>query len=103
MRQRLDGPRAVGVHGDELVDPGDLEDAPQIGAGPGEGVRLRAEALVDDLRLTVADTGSWKTPRPERDTHRGRGITLMRAMMREVTITPGPAGTTADMHTRIAR
>jgi anti-sigma regulatory factor (Ser/Thr protein kinase) len=70
---------------------------------PGDGVRLRAEALVDDLRLTVADTGSWKTPRPERDTHRGRGITLMRAMMREVTITPGPAGTTADMHTRIAR
>ncbi|MER6693154.1 SpoIIE family protein phosphatase [Streptomyces minutiscleroticus] len=69
---------------------------------PGETIRLRAEALVHDLRLTVADTGRWKTPQPELNTHRGRGVGLMRAVMQKVTITPGPSGTTVDMHTRIA-
>ncbi|MEW1873093.1 SpoIIE family protein phosphatase [Streptomyces caelestis] len=69
---------------------------------PGDTVRLRAEALVDDLRLTVADTGRWKTPQPEANTHRGRGVALMRALMHQVTITSGAAGTTVDMHTRIA-
>lgn len=69
---------------------------------PGEAVRLRAEALVDNLRLTVADSGRWKTPQPELNTHRGRGVTLMRAMMQQVTITPGPSGTTVDMQMRIA-
>ncbi|WP_461110289.1 SpoIIE family protein phosphatase [Streptomyces calidiresistens] len=69
---------------------------------PGEIVRLRAEAFVDDLRVTIADTGHWKTPQPELNTHRGRGVTLMRALMQQVTITPGPSGTTVDMHLRIA-
>ncbi|MFF5029828.1 SpoIIE family protein phosphatase [Streptomyces collinus] len=69
---------------------------------PGQAVRLRAEALVDHLRLTVADSGLWKAPQPERNTHRGRGITLMRAMMEQVTITPGPSGTTVDMQMRIS-
>lgn len=69
---------------------------------PGESVRLRAEALVDDLRLTVADSGRWKAPEPELNAHRGRGVALMRALMQQVTITPGPSGTTVDMHMRIA-
>ncbi|TDT29201.1 PAS domain S-box-containing protein [Streptomyces sp. BK208] len=69
---------------------------------PGETIHLRAEALVDDLRLTVADSGRWKTPRPEKNAHRGRGVKLMRALMQHVTITPGPSGTVVDMHTRIA-
>ncbi|MFF4968440.1 SpoIIE family protein phosphatase [Streptomyces sp. NPDC001037] len=68
----------------------------------GEGVRLRAEALADILRLTVADSGRWKTPQPELNPHRGRGVALMRAMMQQVTISPGPAGTTVDMQMRIA-
>ncbi|ETK30917.1 SpoIIE family protein phosphatase, partial [Microbispora sp. ATCC PTA-5024] len=70
---------------------------------PGETVRLRAEAFVDVLRLTVADTGRWKSPQPEANPHRGRGVALMRALMQQVTITPSPYGTTVDMHTRIAR
>ncbi|WP_240468422.1 SpoIIE family protein phosphatase [Streptomyces dangxiongensis] len=69
---------------------------------PGEAVRLRAEALVDNLRLTVADSGRWKVPQPELNAHRGRGVALMRAMMQQVTITPGPSGTTVDMQMRIA-
>jgi PAS domain S-box-containing protein len=67
---------------------------------PGGSVRLRAEAYVDELHLTVADSGRWKTPEPNPD--RGRGMNLMRAMMQRVTITPGPAGTVVDMHARIA-
>ncbi|MGI5478783.1 SpoIIE family protein phosphatase [Streptomyces lavendofoliae] len=69
---------------------------------PGDTVRLRAEAFVHDLRLTVTDTGRWKTPQPELNSHRGRGVTLMRSLMQQVTITPGSAGTIVDMHTRIA-
>jgi anti-sigma regulatory factor (Ser/Thr protein kinase) len=69
---------------------------------PGDFIHLRAEALVDNLRLTVADTGRWKPPQPEANAHRGRGLALMRAMMQQVTVTPGPSGTTVDMHTRIA-
>ncbi|MBP2337585.1 PAS domain S-box-containing protein [Saccharothrix coeruleofusca] len=66
-------------------------------------VRLRVEAAVDDLRLTVADNGRWKTPRPQDNPHRGRGVALMRATMRHVTITPGPVGTVVDMRMRIPR
>ncbi|MDT9682420.1 SpoIIE family protein phosphatase [Streptomyces sp. TRM76323] len=69
---------------------------------PGDTVRLRAEAFVHGLHLTVTDTGRWKTPQPELNAHRGRGVTLMRSLMQQVTITPGPIGTIVDMHTRIA-
>ncbi|MEU7501446.1 SpoIIE family protein phosphatase [Streptomyces griseofuscus] len=69
---------------------------------PGQSVRLRAEAFVDNLHLTVADSGRWKVPQPELNAHRGRGVALMRAMMQHVTITPGPSGTTVDMQMRIA-
>ncbi|MFK3731713.1 SpoIIE family protein phosphatase [Streptomyces sp. NPDC088090] len=69
---------------------------------PGGAVRLRAEALGGELRLSVRDTGRWKLPDPVSHPHRGRGVTLMRALMQQVTLTPGPAGTTVDMRTRIA-
>lgn len=70
---------------------------------PGGPVRLGAEARFDALRLTIADSGRWKAPRPGIDGHRGRGVALMRALMQQVTITSGPTGTTVDMYTRIAR
>lgn len=70
---------------------------------PGEAVRLSVEAFADRLRLTVADSGRWKVPRPEPHANRGRGVALMRAMMEQVTIAPGPHGTTVDMQMRIAR
>ncbi|MGP2439293.1 SpoIIE family protein phosphatase [Streptomyces sp. JW3] len=69
---------------------------------PGDTVRLRAEARGGALRVTVADTGRWRTPRPELHPHRGRGVALMRALMQHVTITSGATGTTVDMRTRIA-
>ncbi|MFF9408129.1 SpoIIE family protein phosphatase [Streptomyces anandii] len=69
---------------------------------PGAPVYFRAEASVGKLHLTIADSGRWKTPQPERNAHRGRGMGLMHALMHQVTVTPGPGGTTVDMHTRIA-
>ncbi|MFK0194887.1 SpoIIE family protein phosphatase [Kitasatospora sp. NPDC090308] len=69
---------------------------------PGDTVYFRAEAFVDNLHLTIVDTGRWKPPQPEHNTHRGRGMGLMRALMQHVSVNPGPAGTTVDMHTRIA-
>jgi PAS domain S-box-containing protein len=68
---------------------------------PGATIHLRAESFVDRLRLTVTDTGRWKTPQPEANTHRGRGTSLMHALMEQVTITPGSSGTVVDMYTRI--
>jgi PAS domain S-box-containing protein len=65
-------------------------------------VSLRATAVADRLHLTVVDTGSWKPPQSDPDSHRGRGIMLMRALMQDVTIEPGETGTTIHMHTRIA-
>ncbi|MFF5497655.1 SpoIIE family protein phosphatase [Streptomyces aquilus] len=69
---------------------------------PGAPVRLRAEALADEVRLTVVDSGRWKRPQPELNPLRGRGVMLMRALMHQVTITPGSGGTTVEMQTRIA-
>ena len=69
----------------------------------GGTVSLRATALGDCVHLVVADTGVWKTPRPDVDITRGRGVMLMKALMQNVTIAPGSAGTTVDMYTRTRR
>ena len=68
---------------------------------PGAGIRLRAEATVTRLRVTVTDTGSWRAARPSPDPLRGHGIALMRALMEHVTIEAGVAGTTVDMEVAI--
>jgi anti-sigma regulatory factor (Ser/Thr protein kinase) len=65
-------------------------------------IRLHAMTLGDSLLVTVADAGSWKTPQPTANPHRGRGITLMRALMHDVSISPGVAGTKVEMQMRIA-
>ena len=64
-------------------------------------IRLDATALVDEVQLTIADSGSWKTPQPDANAHRGRGITLMRGLMRDVTIDPDTVGTTVHLSARI--
>ncbi|WP_045744441.1 SpoIIE family protein phosphatase [Actinoplanes rectilineatus] len=64
-------------------------------------IRLHAFATGDDLRLTVIDSGSWKTPQPEINAHRGRGLQLMRALMHEVTVTTSTAGTVVGLQARI--
>jgi anti-sigma regulatory factor (Ser/Thr protein kinase) len=65
-------------------------------------VTLRVIVLVDQVQLTVVDTGSWKVPAPDPRARRGRGITLMRGLMQHVAIHPGAAGTPVHLHARIA-
>lgn len=69
---------------------------------PGGLVTLNASAVVDQLHLTVVDTGMWKTARPGADITRGRGVTLMHALMDDVTIQSDDGGTTVHMYTRIS-
>jgi len=64
-------------------------------------ITLRATISVDQVQLTVVDTGSWRPPRPDVGRHRGRGITLMRALMQDVTIHPDATGTTVHLSARI--
>ena len=64
-------------------------------------ITLRATALVDQVQLTIVDTGSWKPPQTAADRHRGRGITLMRALMQDVAIHPDAVGTTVHLFARI--
>ena len=70
---------------------------------PGQEIRLQAAVTADRLRLTVADSGRWQPPASEQTPYRGKGITLMRALMDNVSIEPGPAGTTVTMDARITR
>ncbi len=64
-------------------------------------IRLRAAATADDLQLTISDSGRWQTPQPAANPHRGRGLLLMRALMTEVTVTTGTAGTIVGLQARI--
>jgi PAS domain S-box-containing protein len=64
-------------------------------------IRLRAAATADHLQLTVTDGGRWKTPDPAANQHRGRGLALMRALMTEVTVSTGAAGTVVGLQARI--
>jgi PAS domain S-box-containing protein len=68
---------------------------------PGGLVSLSASALVDQLHLTVIDTGVWKTARPGADVTRGRGVTLMHALMDDVSIQSDDGGTTVHLYARI--
>ncbi|WP_305787266.1 SpoIIE family protein phosphatase [Symbioplanes lichenis] len=71
--------------------------------GPEGSILLHAAATADDLHLTITDSGRWKTPQPEANPHRGRGFTLMRALMNEVTVTTRADGTVVGMSARITQ
>jgi anti-sigma regulatory factor (Ser/Thr protein kinase) len=70
------------------------------------GYRFR-EAMIDVdaefdgeyVQLTVADTGHW---REQRDSDRGRGLELIRALMDEFELSPGDDGTVVRMRKRLA-
>lgn len=68
-----------------------------------QAVRLRLEtAGRTGLRVTVTDTGTWKTPTVDQAAGRGRGTKIMRTMMDEVTIVADPTGTTVTMQVMIS-
>ena len=64
-------------------------------------VTLRATAVGDQLQVCVTDTGQWKQPQSKSDNGRGRGITLMRALMHDCIVHHGSTGTTVHLHTTI--
>jgi anti-sigma regulatory factor (Ser/Thr protein kinase) len=64
-------------------------------------INLRATALVDQVQLSITDTGTWKPAQPAGQSNRGRGITLMRALMHAVTIDSDTTGTTVRLSARI--
>jgi PAS domain S-box-containing protein len=72
----------------------------EAGAAPVE-ITLTARADHAALRLTVADTGSWRPPPADREEPapgtRGHGVIFMHALMSEVTIDPAVHGTTVTL------
>ena len=60
--------------------------------GPGKAeFTLDAEVVDRTVRVTVRDDGRWRAPRGE---HRGRGLSLMRALMDDVQVHAGEQGGT---------
>ena len=60
-----------------------------------EGVRAG-----DELRITVRDFGSWRSPRAG---SQGRGLGLIEDLMDSVEIERGPTGTQLQMSRRLKR
>jgi PAS domain S-box-containing protein len=62
-------------------------------------VRLDAELNAGVLTMTISDSGSWREPR---DSDRGRGLDLVRALTDSIEIEPSSAGTTVRMRRRLS-
>lgn len=60
-------------------------------------ITLRAATIGATLRLSVCDTGRWKTPDADPDGRRGRGISLMHALMDDVAVETADDGTTVRL------
>jgi PAS domain S-box-containing protein len=65
-------------------------------AGPGGGRQFEVSGRVHahEVDVSVRDFGSWRTPR---EGDQGRGLSLMRALMDTVEVTPTPEGTTVRL------
>jgi anti-sigma regulatory factor (Ser/Thr protein kinase) len=59
---------------------------------------LRVSRQDGTVTATVGDVGRWREPRGE---HRGRGLTIIGAVMDEVDVASGGEGTEVVMHRRI--
>ena len=64
------------------------------GSGGGAVFEVSGRLERDSVRLTVRDYGVWRTPRTG---DQGRGLSLMRALMDSVEVTPTPEGTTVRL------
>jgi anti-sigma regulatory factor (Ser/Thr protein kinase) len=69
--------------------------------GPGRAT-FEVEAVHDRGVITVCvrDRGRWRAPR---GTHRGRGLSMMRALMESVEVDPGEHGTTVVLQRTLGR
>jgi anti-sigma regulatory factor (Ser/Thr protein kinase) len=64
------------------------------GAGGGERFEVSGRMQGDEVDVSVRDFGTW---RPPREGDQGRGLSLMRALMDTVQVTPTPEGTTVRL------
>jgi anti-sigma regulatory factor (Ser/Thr protein kinase) len=62
-------------------------------------IDVNAEFDGSEVLLTIADSGGW---REKRDSDRGRGLDLIRALMDSVEVEPGDEGTVVRMRKRLA-
>jgi anti-sigma regulatory factor (Ser/Thr protein kinase) len=62
-------------------------------------VDVSAEFDGEEVVLTITDSGGW---REKRDSDRGRGLDLIRALMDSVELTPSDEGTVVRMTKRLA-
>jgi serine phosphatase RsbU (regulator of sigma subunit)/anti-sigma regulatory factor (Ser/Thr protein kinase)/CHASE1-domain containing sensor protein len=70
--------------------------------GQPRGGTISLEARLEsprDVVVRVTDEGAWREPRPTLD--RGRGLTVMRAVMDDVELAPGRNGTVVTMRRRL--
>jgi anti-sigma regulatory factor (Ser/Thr protein kinase) len=68
------------------------------GAGGGVPFEVSGHREGGEVALTVRDHGAWRTPRAG---DQGRGLSLMRALMDSVEVTPTPEGTTVRLGRRL--
>lgn len=61
-------------------------------------VRLLAHRSRDAVHITVSDRGTWREE-PATESFRGRGLSLIRLLVRHVHIESGPTGTTMHLST----
>ncbi|HEU0023057.1 MAG TPA: SpoIIE family protein phosphatase [Thermoleophilaceae bacterium] len=71
-------------------------------AGAGGDVPFEVAGLLEGQRVdvTVRDRGAWRSPR---DGDRGRGLSLMKALMDTVEVSPGPDGTRVRLGRELSR
>ena len=70
-----------------------------------EPFRVQLEATDGHVVITVRDRGRWqdnrRSTRNSHDADRGRGLTLMRAFMDDVEVSPSRSGTTVVLRRRL--
>ena len=67
--------------------------------GPGDAEITVSAAVRDDgIEIAVHDSGRWRDARSE---HRGRGRSIMSALMDEVSVDTGPTGSTVRLRRRL--
>ncbi|MBA3852225.1 MAG: ATP-binding protein, partial [Chloroflexi bacterium] len=67
--------------------------------GPGDAeFEFEAGVVGTLVTITIHDKGRW---RERRGGERGRGLSIIEAMMDEVEVTPGPRGTSVRMRRRL--
>ncbi|MBF6329580.1 ATP-binding protein [Nocardia transvalensis] len=65
--------------------------------GEGGLVRLQAAVVGAELRITIADGGHWKPRDTPPDPRRGRGLTIIGALVPGATVSTGQAGTVVEL------